>query len=464
MTTPASSEATTSPKPGRETRKPYLSSTFLIVLGLSLGVVLGGSFPQDSYPQVYEFFRFLSRAFIALIKGLIVPLLVSTIIVGVAQTGDMKAVGRMGAKSLLYFEVVTTLALFIGLAVANWMRPGDGLPIDLSLTHSGLAPAAQQTGWDLALHLFPSNFALHASQGDLLPIVIFAVLFGISLTRIGERGKIVLSFFEAVSQVMFKYTDMVMKLTPLGVFGAMAYNVSHMAAGHCMSGAAIDVCADADVIRGWPAVFYLIGRYAKLVGSLYLALILLFVLVFVPIMLVVKVKPLAYLRAIREPAITAFTTASSEAALPRLLEDVIAFGVPRRVASFVIPAGYSFNLDGSTLYLVLASVTIAQAARIEQSLTDQIVMLLAFMLTSKGVAGVPRATLVIIAGTCGSFGLPGEAGVAMLLAVDEVMDMARTTINVTGNGLAAVVIAKWEGVFGVKDPEPDTVVTVHKDA
>jgi Na+/H+-dicarboxylate symporter len=434
----------------------YLSSTFFIVLGLGLGVLLGGFFPQDAYPTAYDLFRFLSRAFIALIKGLIVPLLFSTIVVGVAQTGDMRAVGRMGAKALLYFEVVTTLALFIGLGIANWLRPGEGLPIDLTVTSSGVAPAAPQTGWDLALHLFPSNFALHASQGDLLPIVVFAVLFGVSLTRVGERGKLVLSFFEAVAQVMFKYTDMVMRLTPLGVFGAMAYNVSHMAAGHCMSGGAVEACAEANVIRGWPAVIYLVGRYAKLVGSLYLALIVLFVCVFVPIMLIVRVKPLQYLRAIREPALTAFTTASSEAALPRLLEDVVHFGVPRRVASFVIPAGYSFNLDGSTLYLVLASITIAQAAGIEQSLGDQLVMLLAFMLTSKGVAGVPRATLVIIAGTCASFGLPGEAGVAMLLAVDEVMDMARTTINVIGNGLASIVIARWEGVLG----EPGTSTEV----
>ena len=462
-TSPPSASPPASPDAPKQARPFYLSSTFFIVLGLALGIVLGGFFPQDQYPLAYESFRFLSRAFIALIKGLIVPLLISTIVVGVAQTGDIKAVGRMGAKALLYFEVVTTLALFIGLGIANWVRPGEGLPIDLTVTSSGVAPAAPQTGWDLALHLFPSNIALHASQGDLLPIVVFAVLFGVSLTRIGERGKLVLSFFEAVAQVMFKYTDMVMRLTPLGVFGAMAYNVSHMAAGHCVTGGPLDACAEADVIRGWPAVLYLVGRYARLVGSLYLALIVLFVLVFVPIMLWVRIKPLAYLRAIREPAITAFTTASSEAALPRLLEDVVHFGVPRRVASFVIPAGYSFNLDGSTLYLVLASITIAQAAGIEQSLSDQLVMLLAFMLTSKGVAGVPRATLVIIAGTCASFGLPGEAGVAMLLAVDELMDMARTTINVIGNGLASIVIARWEGVLReagtsgeVGDGEPST--------
>ncbi len=428
-------------------KKPwYRSGTVWIIVALSLGVVLGGSFPQDHYPQAYEFFHFVSRAFISLIKGLIVPLLVSTIIVGIAQTGDLKAVGRMGAKALIYFEVVTTLALFIGLGIANWIRPGDGLPIDLSVTSSGVNADHAPSGWELALHLFPSNLAQHWAAGDLLPIVVFSVLFGVALTRVGERGKPVMAFCESVAQVMFKYTDLVMRLTPLGVFGAMAYNVSHMAAGHEVDG---------EMIRGWTAVFFLIGRYARLVGSLYFALILLFALVFVPIMLVTRVKVLAYMKQIREPAAIAFTTASSEAALPRLLEEVVAFGVPRRVASFVIPAGYSFNLDGSTLYLVLASLTIAQASHHEMTLGQQIVMVLAFMLTSKGVAGVPRATLVIIAGTCGSFGLPGEAGVAMLLAVDEVMDMGRTMINVIGNGLASVVIARWEGVLGTNVDEAE---------
>jgi proton glutamate symport protein len=420
-------------------KKPWWrSSTFYIVLGLALGVLLGGAFPENEHPSVYQLFQFLSRAFIALIKGLIVPLLFSTIVVGVAQTGDMKAVGRMGAKALLYFEIVTTIALFIGLFIASTLRPGDGLPIDLSVTSSGVTPEHTASGWELALHLFPSNLALHWSQGDLLPIVVFAVIFGIALTRIGPRGKNVLELCESIAQVMFQYTDLVMRLTPIGVFGAMAYNVSHMAAGQSIDG---------HQVSGWPAVAILIGRYARLVGSLYLALIVFLLLVLVPIMLMARIRPLSFLRAIREPVITAFTTASSEAALPRLLEDVVDFGVPRRVASFVIPAGYSFNLDGSTLYLVLASMTIAQAAHIEMTLSQQIIMIFAFMLTSKGVAGVPRATLVIIAATCGSFGLPGEAGVAMLLAVDTLMDMARTTLNVIGNALASVVIARWEGVL-----------------
>ncbi len=414
----------------------YRSSTVHIFAGLALGVLLGGFLPQNQHPFAYELFHFFSKAFIALIKSVIVPILVATIVTGIAQTGDVKSVGRMGARALLYFEVVTTFALFIGLAIANTLRPGDGLPLRAD-AHTALA--VPQTGWETALHAFPSNFFKHAAEGDILPVVVFASLFGVALTRAGDRAKPVFAFFDGLTHVMFRYTDMVMSLTPLGVFGAMAYNVSHMAAGQDVGG---------HVIRGWPAVLHLLAQYARVVGSLYFALLCLFVLVFVPVMLLTRTPVLGFLRAIREPAITAFSTASSEAALPKLLDEMVRFGVPRRVASFVIPAGYSFNLDGSTLYLVLASLTIAQAAGRTMSLTQQIAMMLTFMLTSKGVAGVPRATLVIIAGTCASFNLPGEAGVAMLLAVDEVMDMARTAINVTGNGLASVVIAKWDGSFG----------------
>jgi Na+/H+-dicarboxylate symporter len=237
---------------------------------------------------------------------------------------------------------------------------------------------------------------------------------------------------------MFKYTDLVMRLTPLGVFGAMGASVSHMASGITVDGAAI---------KGWPAVVHLLRQYAVLVGSLYFALGLLFLLVFLPVLLLTKTSPLGFARAVREPVLTAFSTASSEAALPQLLEKIEAFGVPRRVASFVVPAGYSFNLDGSTLYLVLASITIAQAAKVPLSIGQQLAMMVTLMLTSKGVAGVPRATLVIIAATCDSFQLPAEAGIAMLLGVDTVMDMGRTAVNVTGNGLASVVVAKWEKVF-----------------
>lgn len=422
-------------------RKPlWRSSTAWIFAGLLLGVAFGGFFPKDQHPVAYQLFHFLGAAFIALIKSLIVPLIFSTLVVGIAKTGDIKAVGRMGVKALIYFEIITTFALFIGLAVANLVKPGAGIHLDLA-TH-GAAPTAVKSGWDTLLHLFPSNVVKSAAEGDILPVVIFATLFAMALVRVpGGKGEPVLRFFDSFSQVMFKYTDMVMLLTPFGVFGAMAASMSGMAAGQMVNG---------ELIKGWPAVFHLLKQYALLVGSLYGALILLVLLVFIPVLKLCKVKVLDYFRAVREPATIAFSTASSEAALPKLLEETVKFGVPERVAGFVIPAGYSFNLDGSTLYLVLAGLTIAQAAGVHMDLWQQLAMLLTFMLTSKGVAGVPRGTLVIIAGTCGSFGLPGEAGIAMLLAVDAIMDMARTLTNVLGNGLASIVVAKWEGVFGTE--------------
>lgn len=438
MAEPLSARGSLAPTP----RPPFWrSGTALIFLGLALGVVLGGFLPQDQHPTAFAFFQFCSKGFLALIKGIIVPLLVATIITGIAQTGDLKAVGRMGAKSLVYFEVVTTIALFLGLGIANWLKPGEGLPLKVD-AHTTLA--APKSGWEIALHAFPSNLIKHAAEGDILPVVVFATLFGVALTRVGDRGAPVLRFFEGVAQVMFKYTSMVMSLTPIGVFGAMAYNVSHMAAG-----------APGTTLKGWPAVLDLLKHYSVLVGSLYLALALLLLLVFIPIMVVARIPIRAFFRHVRDPAVTAFSTASSEAALPKLLEQMEKLGVPRRVASFVIPTGYSFNLDGSTLYLVLASLTIAQAAGIHMPLSTQIAMVFTFMLTSKGVAGVPRATLVIIAGTTQGFGLPGEAGVAMILAVDEIMDMARSALNLTGNGLAACVIARWEGVFGEELPAID---------
>ncbi len=349
-----------------------LKGTPLIFASLVLGVIVGGLLPEADHPFFFHLFQFLSKSFITLIKGIIVPILLATIITGIAQTGDLKAVGRMGWKALLYFEIVTTIALFLGLLIANTLKPGEGMPLARDM-HTELAP--QKSGWEIALHALPSNLVKHATEGDILPIVVFAALFGIALIRVGKKGAPVLHFFEGVAQVMFKYTEMIMKLTPLGVFGAMAYNVSHMASGTTPDGP-----------KGWPAVFGLLKHYSVLVGSLYLALALMLVLVFIPVMLAFRIPIRGFFQHIREPATIAYSTASSEAALPRLLEQMERFGVP-------------------------------------------------------------RATLVIIAGTCATFGLPGEAGVAMILAVDEIMDMARSALNLTGNGLAACVVARWEGVF-----------------
>ncbi len=400
-------------------RPRWLSSTALIFYALVLGILAGFLFPAAEHPATYESFRFLSKAFISLIKMLIVPLIFSTIVVGIGKTGDIKAVGRMGVKAIVYFEIATTAALVIGLSIAHLVRPGDGL----KLPPTGEHLAKPQTLVETLLHLFPSNVVDAMARQDILQVVIFATLIGIAAAHVKGKAEPFLKFFDSVVSVMFQLTDYVMALTPLGVFGAMAGSVSH-------HGVAV------------------LASYAKLVASLYGALILFTLLVLIPALLIVRAPLREFFRLIREPFLLAFSTASSEAALPRALEKMVEYGVPKSVAGFVIPAGYSFNLDGSTLYISLASLTIAQAAGVRMPLATELLMMLTFLLTSKGVAGVPRAALVIIAAGCAAFNLPGEAGVAMILAVDELMDMARTSVNVMGNCVASVVVARWEGLLG----------------
>ena len=401
-------------------RSTWLSSTALIFYALFLGVVLGHFLPAETTPWAYDTFRFLSRAFISLIRMLVVPLIFATIVLGIGKTGDVKAVGRMGVKALIYFEAASTIALVIGLVFANLVKPG----LDLKLPATGETGLAKpKTLVETLLHLFPSNVFDAMAKQDILQIVIFATLLGVAAAHVGrEKAKPFVDFFEAAVAVLFKLTDYVMALTPLGVFGAMAGAVSHHGIG-------------------------VLGSYAKLVGSLYAALCVFALIVLVPALKLSGVSVARFVGKIREPFLIAFSTASSEAALPRALERIVEFGVPKSVAGFVLPAGYSFNLDGSTLYIVLATLTIAQAAGRHLSILEQISMCLVFMLTTKGVAAVPRAALVIIAAGCASFDLPGEAGVAMILAVDELMDMGRTSINVAGNCVAAVVVARWEGVL-----------------
>jgi Na+/H+-dicarboxylate symporter len=401
-------------------RRPrWLSATALIFYGLVAGVIAGYLLPADHHPAAYETFRFFSRAFISLIKMLIVPLIFSTIVVGIGKTGDVRAVGRMGIKALVYFEIATTAALVLGLSIAHWVSPGRGL----TLPASGEQLAKPKTLVETLLHLFPSNIVDAMARQDILQVVVFATLVGIAAAHIGKKAEPFLRFTDSVVAVMFQLTDYVMALTPLGVFGAMAGSVSHQGVK-------------------------VLAAYAKLVASLYGALVLFALLVLVPALLIAKANVRVFFRKIREPFLLAFSTASSEAALPRALEKMVEFGVPESVAGFVIPAGYSFNLDGSTLYISLATLTIAQAAHVDLPLSTELLMMLTFMMTSKGVAGVPRAALVVIAAGCAAFNLPGEAGVAMILAVDELMDMARTSINVMGNCVASVVVARWEGVLG----------------
>ena len=405
-------------------RSRWLSSTALIFYALILGVVLGHFLPAETNPRAYETFRFLSRAFISLIRMLVVPLIFATIVLGIGRTGDVKAVGRMGLKALVYFEVATTIALLIGLGFANVVKPG----LDLTLPPAGETLAKPKTLVETLLHLFPSNVLDAMARQDILQVVIFATLIGIAAAHVGDRAKPFVEFFDSAVAVLFKLTDYIMALTPLGVFGAMAGAVSHHG------------------IR-------VLNSYAKLVGSLYAALVVFALIVLVPALKLARVSVKRFLGKIREPFLIAFSTASSEAALPRALERIVEFGVPKSVAGFVLPAGYSFNLDGSTLYIVLATLTIAQAAGRHLSILEQASMCLVLMLTTKGVAAVPRAALVIIAAGCASFNLPGEAGVAMILAVDELMDMGRTSINVAGNCVAAVVVARWEGVLAEEATE-----------
>ncbi|MEO6325077.1 MAG: dicarboxylate/amino acid:cation symporter [Thermoanaerobaculia bacterium] len=416
----------------RSSRPKYLSSTALIFYALILGVTCGAIFPAETYPGAYETFHFLSKAFINLIKMLVVPLIFSTIVLGIGKTGDVRAVGRMGWKALVYFEVATTIALVIGLLFANIVKPG--LSLKLPMTAGDMALAKPKTLVETLLHLFPSNIIESMQRQDILQVVIFATILGVAAAHVGVRAKSFVEFFESAVTVLFKLTDYVMALTPIGVFGAMAGAVSH----HGLT---------------------VLGSYAKLVLSLYSALIVFALIVLVPALKLCRVSVIGFFKKIREPFLIAFSTASSEAALPLALEKVVEFGVPKSVAGFVLPAGYSFNLDGSTLYIALASLTIAQAAGRHLTIVEQILMMLTFMLTSKGVAAVPRASLVIVAAGCASFNLPGEAGVAMILAVDELMDMARTSINVVGNCVGAVVVARWEGVFGTElAPAPETPV------
>jgi proton glutamate symport protein len=391
-----------------------ISLTQMIFIGIGIGLILGWL-----VPDVAVSLRPLSTIFIRLIKSLIAPLIFSTLVVGIAGHGDLKQVGRMGVKALIYFEILTTFALVVGLFAINTVRPGVGIHLQAAEHVSEISGKAQSLS-DVVTHIVPQSVVEAAAQGEVLQLVVFAVIFSFGLSAISlERRRIILSFFEALVDTMFKVTNIVMKFAPIGVGAAIAVTVGN---------------------RGISVLMNL----GLLVLTLYGAVIVFIVLVLVPVAFFTRIPVRKFFKAIKEPAIIAFSTSSSEAALPRAFEVMEEFGVPRRIVSFVLPTGYSFNLDGSTLYLSLAAVFVAQAAGVELSLQTQILMMLTLMLTSKGVAGVPRAALVILAGTLTSFGLPVE-GVAVLLGVDGILDMARTALNVIGNCLATAVVARWEG-------------------
>jgi len=408
-------------------KKPFIGPTQAIVLAMAIGILLGFLFPSADYPGLTTFFKAVSSVFLRMIKSLIVPLLFATLVVGIAGHGDdMKKVGRLAFRSIVYFEIVTTLALFLGLAAVNLVKPGSGISLATASAEKGSAFAQSQVTFSSVIeHMVPASFFDAAAKNEVLQIVFFAILFAVGLSRVpGKPKEFMLQFCESLSEVMFKFTGLVMSFAPWGIGAAIAVTVG-------TSGVAV------------------LKSLGLLIATLYGALIVFVVAVLIPVALLARIPVRRFWSFVKEPWLIAFSTASSEAALPRAFEQMEKFGVPKRIVAFVLPTGYSFNLDGSTLYLAVAAVFAAQAGGIEMSFGQQLLMMLTLMLTSKGVAGVPRAALVILSGALTMFGLPLEA-VAVLLGVDAILDMARTSINVVGNCLATAVMARWEGEF------PDT--------
>ena len=396
------------------------SLTTWILVAMAIGVEIGLDFPAFS-----QNLQFLSKIFLRLVKTIVAPLLFATLVVGIASHSNLKQVGRMGWKSLLYFEVVTTIALVIGLIFINITKAGVGILVPENLLKE-LPEAKIKTWQDHIIDIFPENIIKSIYEGNVLPIVVFSVIFGIALALLNERKKKpMLEFTESLAEAMFKFTNIIMYFAPFGVGAAIAVTVGHLG---------IDI----------------LKNLALLLITLYLALIAFLLFVLLPVAIwIAKVPIKKFIEAIKEPVSIAFATTSSDSALPKALENMEKFGVPRKIVSFVIPTGYTFNLDGTTLYLSLASVFVAQAAGMNLSFGEQLLIGLSLMLTSKGVAAVPRASLVILIATASTFGFPLWPIMA-IYGIDELMDMARTSVNVVGNTLASCVIARWEGEFDDK--------------
>jgi len=398
----------------------YASSRRSLTAWILVGLLAGAELGHD-WPSVAVQLQFLGTIFLRLIKVIIAPLLFGTLVVGIAGHADLKKVGRLGVKSLIYFEVVSTIALLIGFAAINLSRAGDGVRLPATAAAETLN-ATPHTATQLITDIFPENIAKAVAEGQVLQVVVFSILFAMALALVPEaKRRPMLAFAESLSETMFKFTNLVMYAAPIGVFGAIAYTVGHLGLGVLLP-------------------------LLKLLATMYVALVFFITCVLFPIALLTRVPVKRFLRAVTEPVTIAFATASSEAALPRAMEQMEAFGVPRETVAFVLPTGYSFNLDGSSLYQSLALLFIAQAAGIHLTVGQQAVMLLTLLISSKGTAGVARASLVIVLAAASSFHLPTEP-LFLLFGIDQLMDMGRTAVNVLGNCLACVVIARWEGEF-----------------
>lgn len=392
-------------------------TTTQIFVGLLLGIAVGYLWPAFGVA-----IRPLADAFLRMIRMIIAPLLFSTLVAGIAGGGDLKTTGRIGLKALLYFQLTTVVAFAVSLTLVNLFQPGAGVAMPPASTEALQGLAQQRRGaWDIFVQIFPTSVVDAMARGDILQLVVFSTFFGIALSAIGSRGKPLIDALDSLAQTMFVVTRYVMALAPIGVFAAIASTVGR-------------------------AGFGILLTLGKLIAVMYLGLALYLLLVVGGTAYVIRVPLGAFFRAIREPFLIAFSTASSEAALPKALEVIERFGVPKQIAGFVLPAGYSFNQDGSILYMATATVFVAQLADIPLSLGQQAGIVLMLLLAGNGVAGVPRAALVILSGTLTTFGLPLE-GVALLVGIDHVLDMGRTAVNVAGNCIATVAVARWEGVF-----------------
>jgi len=391
------------------------SLTTWILVAMVVGAEVGHDFPD-----VAVALRVLSQIFLRLVRTIVAPLLFATLVVGIAGHPNLRQVGRMGIKAMIYFEVVTTLALFIGWGAITVARAGVGITLPPPAEAAAVSQPAARTWQDIVLDIFPENIGKAVVEAEMLQIVVFSILFGIALALLpDDKRRPMLAFAESLAETMFRFTRIVMLTAPIGVGAAIAYTVGHLGLG-------------------------ILVNLFQLLATFYIAVALFIVLVLLPVALMARVPLRRFMEAVAEPISIAFATTSSEAALPRAMQAMERLGVPRQIVAFVMPTGYSFNLDGSTLYLSLAAIFVAQAAGIDLSVGQQFVLLLTLMLTSKGVAGVPRGALVILLGTVASFGLPVEP-VFIILGIDELMDMVRTSLNVLGNCLATVVIARWEG-------------------